>query len=898
MPSIRDFSGGVVNQELLGKDNGAGIIIDANNVLSSWNGELRKRTGSRIIAQLEKKSRIIPYRLPNNDDALLVFTDKNIKGYEITDAGLVVLPTNTAIQLYFPNRDWSNNSNGDWRLTSTMDTRDFINEPFRIFNYKAGNTYTYFGTYAKEGCSIGLQNVNTPYVLKQWSLSFFVDVSKERFYYNSPILQYSDNGSSWSNAQTATKITYADTSSIKVTTLEIANVEKELKIHKYWRVAFFGASGLDGGFMYSNNVSVSSSADGIFDLVTRFTESDLDSIKYTQTGANMFFACDKRVPFYVKNETGLFESGDFIPKQTTDVWNEDKNGTPSCVAAFQNRLVFSGFEKHKNRVILSEFGNFNNFTAKTTDVKSTDPISADSVELRAPIENLWAGNNALYALSSDGVSMIDAQGGVIATDQISFKLRNREPADGMTPTTKDDIMIYLGNDRRKIFITDYDFIVQRFKAKDLSIGYNGFLTSRIVALHYASRKCSLIYGYKDDGNMLALLFDVDLQKNALFPCDIGGDIKDMQVFKSGDKFRVLMVAQIDDRWYLIEKNEQPEYTVMDFMSESNKREYSKVVVQDGLYLDYMTRRYYNEPVDFIENLPYGLGENVAVFADGKYIGEKICSAGGPYAWAKDNKLIYTLNSRPVEGDAIYDSENNVIENQTVCSSTLNNLTINRPKKLYAWSDAVDDRHTFTETETPKVGDDAYYGGIGKVKVIEVGKIEHPEFGLVDYVKIDATTLILYRDSASDTDSNPIGGYKTEEYARSSINDKATGPIGIRLDAPAKDFVLGYNYDAYAVLKLATPYTSKKYPKEVATYLINTGYLEIGNSFDNLQPILNNMRDKLDLFDKPMLLNGEYTKTMDKLDNSPYIILRSNEPMPFMITGIDFKVDYSNYQGGI
>jgi hypothetical protein len=412
-------------------------------------------------------------------------------------------------------------------------------------------------------------------------------------------------------------------------------------------------------------------------------------------------------------------------------------------------LCFGGFNFHKQRVILSEFGKFDNFAIKTTDVKSTDPISADSVELRAPIENLWAGNNALYALSSDGVSMIDAQGGVVATDQISFKLRNREPADGMTPTTKDDIMIYLGNDRRKIFITDYDFIVQRFKAKDLSIGYNGFLTSRIVALHYASRKCSLIYGYKDDGNMLALLFDVDLQKNALFPCDIGGDIKDMQVFKSGDKFRVLMVAQIDDRWYLIEKNEQPEYTVMDFMSESNKREYSKTVVQDGLYLDYMTRRYYSEPVSVITDVPYAVGTKVAVFADGNYIGEKDCTADG-----------------------------------------------------------------------------------------------------------------------------------------------------IVLDAPASDFVLGYNYDAYAVLKLATPYTSKKYPKEVATYLINTGYLEIGNSFDNLQPILNNMRDKLDLFDKPMLLNGEYTKTMDKLDNSPYIILRSNEPMPFMITGIDFKVDYSNYQGGI
>lgn len=896
MVSIRDFSGGVLNQELLGKDSGAGIMIDANNVLSSWNGELRKRTGSRIVAQLEKKSRIIPYRLPNNDDALLVFTDGNVKGYELSDAGITALMSKPDLvklpkEGWVRGQDYTSATNGDWLSTNTLGlTFGHMDNPASL------------GWHAPKlaaGGWIGISNVN-PFCVTKIGFDFFNFSSSGYIYPKNPVLQYSDDNDDWHIAKSsfAQKDTPHPGSfgildySTKIT---ITNSDV-FQVHKYWRVVFTDAVSGEGSISVTMETELVGSATTSFEATTDFLEEDLTYMKFAQSGNDIYIVSNKKNPFRIKNSAAGIEAGGFVPENTTGVWTE--NGYPSCVSSFQNRLVFSGFEKYKNRVILSEFGNFNNFTVKTTDVKSTDPISADSVELRAPIENLWAGNNALYALSSDGVSMIDAQGGVIATDQINFKLRNREPADGMTPTTKDDIMIYLGNDRRKIFITDYDFIVQRFKAKDLSIGYNGFLTSRIVALHYASRKCSLIYGYKDDGNILALLFDVDLQKNALFPCNIGGDIKDMQVFKSGDKFRVLMVAQIDGRWYLIEKNEQPEYAVMDFMTKDEKVAYTETVMQNGMYLDYMTRRYYSEPVDFIENLPYGLGENVAVFADGKYIGEKICSAGGPYAWAKDNKLIYTLNSRPVEGDAIYDSENNVIENQTVRSSTLNNLTINRPKKLYAWSDAVDQRHTFTETETPKIGDDAYYAGIGKVKVIEVGTTEHPEFGVVDYVKIDATTLVLYRDSASDTDSNPIGGYKTEEYARSSINDKATGPIGIRLDAPAQDFVLGYNYDAYAVLKLATPYTSIKYPKEVATYLINTGYLEIGNSFDNLQPILNNMRDKLDLFDKPMLLNGEYTKTMDKLDNSPYIILRSNEPMPFMITGIDFKVDYSNYQGGI
>jgi hypothetical protein len=746
MPSIRDFSGGVVNQELLGKDSGAGIIIDANNVLSSWGGELRKRTGTRIITQLEKKSRIIPYRLPNNDDALLLFTDGNVKGYEITDSGLVPLGVKQADSgMSFPLNNWTSNKNGSWTVSSNI-----VASSGSIYNIFNKDSYYNFGVSDISGNRyISFYN-DSPFWIKSINIRFINHLSSITYdYYYGAVFQWSDDGNTWNPVTTTETITY-DNQHWKFSDSNVAifSISPSVsKAHKYWRILFSGRNGTAQMNILVTDVLCEGEMSKIFDFSTNFNDSDLDKISFAQRNEEMYFACRKKTPmFYKPYETEVF--GNYMPKDADlVVW--EKNGKPSCVSLYQNRLAFAGFENFKNRVILSEFGNFDNFTVKVSDVKSTDSISADCVELKAPIDNLWAGNNALYVLSSDGVSMLDAQGGVVATDQVNFKLRNREPANGMMPTTKDDIMIYLGNDRRKIFITDYDFVVQRFKAKDLSVGYNGFLTSRIVALHYASRKCSLIYGYKDDGNMLAILFDVDMQKNALFPLDIGGDIKDMQVFKSGDKFRVLMVTQIDDRWYLIEKNEQPEYAVMDFMSDKEKAAYTDAVMRNGMYLDYMTRHYFSSSVTEISNLPYGNNQMVAVFADNVYVGEKVCQNGK-----------------------------------------------------------------------------------------------------------------------------------------------------IKLDTAAKEFVLGYNYDAYVAIKLATPYANIKYPKEVSTYLINTGYLEIGNSFDNLEPILNNMKDKLDLFDSPKFVNGEYTKTMDKLENSPYIILRSNLPMPFMITGLDFKVDYSNYQGGI
>lgn len=972
MPSIRDFSGGVLNQELLGKDNGAGIIIDARNVLSSWNGEIRKRTGTRIISQLEKKSRIIPYRLPNNDDALLVFTDGNVKGYEVSESGLIPLQIDNSVKLEYPLSGWVDRQNGDWVAESNIlnsGTDSFSGVGGRI-NDRTQEMPKYLQFY----------NKTTPFMFTSATVRFILGISDgyRYWYMTSPILQYSDDGVSWTPhpSNFALKQTFINGTTHWDTTFSDITITSRTggELHKYWRILFRDFhnsirrydSFIDYQITETNFFASSGKA---LDVATNFLENDLEKIKYAQAGRNIYFACAKHTPFVIKETTSGIESKDFVPENTTDIWTE--NSYPSCVASFQNRLAFGGFGSYKNRVIMSEFGKFDNFTVKDKDVLPTDPISADCVELRSEIENLWAGNNALYALSSDGVSMLDAQGGIVATDQINFKLRNREPADGMMPTTKDDIMIYLGNDRRKIFITDYDFIVQRFKAKDLSIGYNGFLTSRIVAMHYASRKCSLIYGYHDNGDLLTLLFDPDLPKNALFPCNIGGEIKDMQVFKSGDKFRVLMVVQVEDRWYLVEKNEQPDYQLMDFMSEQEKQAYTDSVTQNGYYLDLMTQKFYESPVDIIDDVPYAVGEQVAVFADGKYIGEKICSAGGPYAWVNGTDLVYTRNNLPQSGDELLDKDELPLEDKRLvkyegnkiyveersidiiasvdyygwkCFNSITGNTVGTlernpdgdgtqavrggaEKYKFGWGNyftgspvsaigngictgvwarqdviaSVDKVVFYTKKQKPEVGDDVYdvnfevIGQISEIGVTNTGDVDSP----TAMIHILVNDKYLYVSSEDNTKHEElVPSYKNVEYSRSVIDDLASGPVGVRLDEPAKSFLLGYNYDAYFVIKLATPYSQIKYPKEISTYFINTGYVEMGNSFDNLQPILNNLVDKLDIFDKPIFINGEYTKTMDKMDKSPYIIFRSKMPMPFMITGIDFKVDYSNYQGGI
>lgn len=140
LQSMRDFSGGVVNQELQNRDDGRGVIIDANNVVSSPNGELRKRSGTRILAILPYRAKLIPFRLPDGDDVIFAFMQRG-EGADAT-VGTVVGYTysNNSLSRYYnvvsadvPSMpdpaSWNSNTNGDWVLNTNMTT----NTLYKVF---------------------------------------------------------------------------------------------------------------------------------------------------------------------------------------------------------------------------------------------------------------------------------------------------------------------------------------------------------------------------------------------------------------------------------------------------------------------------------------------------------------------------------------------------------------------------------------------------------------------------------------------------------------------------------------------------------------------------------------------------------------------------------------------
>lgn len=1019
MPSIRDFSGGVLNQELQNLDKGAGVLFDCKNVLSSWNGELRKRTGTAWLATLPEYQRIIPFRLPNGNDVMLLLSENKITGYEFAGE-------NTLKPFYifsgaaptFPTTGWTGHiTNGDYTIwissSSASNTwgkgfdTPVSTRPMKYYGqgslWSGGYDST---TNVPAYIQISSQNAQLLNSLRiRWTNTCNGNHPGHYKGWLEPTLQYSDDGENWTSVQTemsnpipfggadyySASYHYGLGGSEKTENYivyKVTNVAHDTP-HKYWRLycarripnnQTYDGERIDlniSDIAYLSNTKSQLSIDttGDFDI----TEDNIDNIKFAQSDNKLVLANGTDPVYKIEYSSGT------VTAETYTLSFDDQQGNPSCVCFYQNRMWLGGFDAFPTRVWGSAFGNFTDFTIPTP-VLATSAISADSVEIKSRIENMWGGNNALYCLSEDGISMIDAQGGIVATNQIEFKLRNREPVNNMTPTEKDDVMIYLGRDKRKILITDYDLIVQRFKANNISENYADFLLSGIRELHYIPDRHSLIYGLLQDGSWFAMLFDITKGKNALYPFSTNGLILDIQPIKYGEKTRLAMVTQRDGVYMLEEKLFSVDQEIMDFMSEVQQQNYTADVIgKNNSYVDCLFKKHYDTPTDDITDLPYSADAKVIVIADGIYLGEKQLQpaiSGGIYAWEHNGTVIYTNTATPSTSDPVLNSDQsekvgyqiastvdngivvnyiNYVEKNYRCwarnlsVTTQNWGTFNRNtstdgiyqvyssvdgyKDVYgfgygdAWCQApfwyngqsiplkivrrgnstdnitswVDEKYYVTDS-TPVVGSSVYDTSFTLVS--SVSDAGDTNWGFVEYnprfidggqYKSSYITINgekYYRLSAYDTKRvEPETGSATF-YRNPSLDITAQG-VSLQLDEPASEVVMGYAYDSYAVLKFVTPYTERKFPKEIAVNFINTGYLEVGNTFDSLKSVLNNLVESVSIDGKRILMNGNYAKTLDKHSfETPYVIVRSDKGMPFIITGIDYKVDMGNYQGGV
>lgn len=563
----RNFFTGQYDREFSGQENaitGAGMVY-CKNVLTSPQGECKARPGTEFLANVDSEAVIIPYRRDNKDLAL-VFTDSklDVKTFD-GDGNLVDFVPATSTVVTWENTD--NNTPADMTVSITGQISGDTSLAYRFWswnnydltsNYTTNRLYiptqayptTYFNMRFTAKKALNRLGMELMYADGNWSASYQQGVHN---WINNAVLQYSDDNENWNTVSlvkpvywgTKRESTPGGTIPIPVLWFDLLNTAK----HEYWRVVIVW----NRQQMLNNAPFLAHFATTVYEetasevqsFTTPYTIDLLKKLKYSQEHGQLLICDGNHYPyrFSMVGNVPSFAQAAYAFMET--------DGMPSCVRFFQNRLYFGGFAAYPTRVRASRFGNYSDFQVETQGATVASPINVECNQFSERITDLWGGFTVLYAQSPDGVAFVT---GMSSTPD--FTLRCSERASGITPTMKDNIMYYVGFDRRKIHAFSYDFNIQQFVAPDVSRYWQEVLKNRVSEIHYVDSRSKCIVGNLEDGTGFFLFHEGgDI---GYHPFDISGQITDLSVLKDGDDMHVLMVVKRQESW-MIERLHMPEF---------------------------------------------------------------------------------------------------------------------------------------------------------------------------------------------------------------------------------------------------------------------------------------------------------------------------------------------------
>lgn len=570
--SRRKFSSGQYDREFSSQENAiqASGMLYARNLFSSHQGEAKTRPGTEHKLALGGQSVIVPFRREQHDIAL-VFSAGALDLYDFdADGNMVPFQMSTT-----ENVVWSNTSNTSPADHTVSINGDISGDTAIAYKWWTKSSYELLSDYTNNRLYIPTQtypttNFNMRFTAKKalskisialiWADGNYSaeHLNQTRNWIKDAVLQYSDNGEDWTTLRLAAPASFTNkrfnTPSGERPVPVLNFVASLTDKHEYWRVVITW----DRSQATNNAPFIALFTGGVQEdkitayqsLSSPYDEEQLKRLKYSQN-YNELYICDgvhKPYVFSLAGATPTFQ------EKSYDFINTD--GVPSCVRFFQGRLYYGGFAAFPTRVRGSRFAGtdmqaYSDFTVLTDNAGPADPVASDCNQFSERITDLWGGFTILYAQSPDGIAFLEN-----GTSTPSFTLRCSERAAGITPTMKDNIMFYVGYDRRKIHAFSFDNHLQQFVAPDVSLYWQEVLKNRINEIHYVDSRNNNIIGILDDGTAFSMLYDG--RESGFLPFDVGGFIYDAVVLKVNDNEECFFVVNRNENW-VVEKVHQAEF---------------------------------------------------------------------------------------------------------------------------------------------------------------------------------------------------------------------------------------------------------------------------------------------------------------------------------------------------
>lgn len=544
------------------------------NLISNYKGNIKFRTGFKYEAQPFNNTEPVlkEFRFNTEQSYLLEFTENKLRFYTYDANGNFGYVYDTEAKNEAP--VFTSNSQDGYEVSDALGKSDC----YKIFN---GVSSYVVGAWRNYWVQIKYPSAK---IVKSYKIK--ADSAGKPEYPTAWSLWGSNDGNVWQTIEAKNGQSF---SLGEEKTFEVRNDEA----FAYYRLAF------TDGRLYRGNGEIGRVQFFTVDenplpieLDTGITLEQAKKLQVTQNADAMYLTMDEINPKILKRESATqFSIADVLPNGI----KFDETGYPACVTFYSARLWYGGFSKKPLTVYGSEVAEYNNFVIPESNIDDEDPLELTLSEITDPIEWMVGGKTNLYVGNAEGITLINGGGYEIpiTATEVNADLANKEGASRAVPTQKDSQVFYISNDRRKVYMFDYDLLTEKFLSTDLNWLAQDVTRGRLKEIHYKRDDNNIIYALLDNGQMAGLLYNSRESIMGWFPLETNGTATSMcTVTRPDGKDDLFIGVNRANGWNIERLAPEVEFTSFYdtpyYRKDKNKQVYNRLIAEElkqCVYLD-------------------------------------------------------------------------------------------------------------------------------------------------------------------------------------------------------------------------------------------------------------------------------------------------------------------------
>ena len=626
---LTNFTGGELSPRLDGRNDLTKYPTGCKtleNFVVFPHGSAARRSGTQFVAEVKdssKKTRLIPFEFSTTQTYMLEFGNQYIRFYkdngQILEGDKTISGATQANPVVITATGHSYDNGDEISISGVVGMTELNNKRYLVAN-KTTNTFeitdvdgtningTGFTAYTSGGVANRVYEISTPYLTAELFDIKFAQ-SADVMYITHPnheVEKLSRTGhTSWSLADVDfTDGPYLD-DNITTTTLN------------------------PGSHTVGTGVAVVASATTGINSGSGFQSTDVGRLIRFGSGYMKVTAVTDTLNITVEIIEDLGSSTastDFALGAFSDT-----TGHPTCVTFFEQRLVFAGTTNQPQTVFFSKSGDYENMNENRGGTVADDDAiiytiasnQVNAIRFMTATRTLIIGTaGGEFAVSGGGTDV------AITPTNILIKKQSNHGAANVDAIPAGNATLFLQRAKRKLRELAYNFDVDGYVSPDLTILAEHVTEGGLTQLSYQQEPNQIIWGVRDDGELVGLTYQREQQVVAWHRHKFGG------TFGSGASATGFGVCE-SVATIPTDNSEYQTYVIVKRTINSVTRRYVEYINNfdfdetDDTTFNFLDSQlnYSGSSTDTITGLDHLEGQTVSILADGSTHPDKTVSSG-------------------------------------------------------------------------------------------------------------------------------------------------------------------------------------------------------------------------------------------------------------------------------